>query len=75
LPLPVPPRQCVSDYLQGSGKDDAVKHETVRLIWRLCKYFRGQHHLEEIMWRENVTRKKIKEVFAALKDVVVVVYS
>jgi len=31
--------------------------------------------LEEIMWRENVTRKKIKEVFAALKDVVVVVYS
>ena len=44
-------------------------------MWRLCKYFRGQHHLEEIMWRENLTRKKLKEVFAALKDVIVVVCS
>jgi hypothetical protein len=27
-----------------------------RLLKRLCRYFRGTHHLEEIMWRENVDR-------------------
>ena len=27
------------------------------LFKRLCPYFHGKHHIEEIMWREKVSRK------------------
>lgn len=38
-----------------------------RLFARLCQYGRGRHHLEEIMWRENLTREDILSVLRDMK--------
>jgi hypothetical protein len=38
-----------------------------RLFRRLCVYFRGQHHIEEIMWRENVERLDLLRVLEKYK--------
>lgn len=44
---------------------------TYRLFKRLCIYFRGQHHLEEIMWRENVERGDLLTTLEKYKSVLV----
>ena len=43
-----------------------------RLLRRLCGYFRGTHHVEEIMWRENVERFDVMNVLEKYKDFLVV---
>jgi nitrogen permease regulator 3-like protein len=43
------------------------------LFKRLCPYFHGKHHIEEIMWREKVSRKAIFSVLANYGDVLVTV--
>lgn len=42
-----------------------------RLLKRLCRYFRGTHHLEEIMWRENVERFDLLQVLDKYKNILV----
>jgi hypothetical protein len=41
------------------------------LFKRLCVYFHGQYHLEEIMWRENVSRSELRTVLGTYQDIIV----
>jgi hypothetical protein len=40
-----------------------------QMLKRLSPYFHGQHHVEEIMWRETVSRKAIQSVFATYTNI------
>ncbi|KAF1323123.1 Nitrogen permease regulator 3-like protein, partial [Globisporangium splendens] len=46
------------DYLDKIATTNPV----YTLFKRLCVYFHGQYHLEEIMWRENVSRSELRTV-------------
>ena len=46
---------------------------TYRLLRQLCPYFHGQHHLEEIMWREYLDRKTIHLVISTYSEYLVTV--
>ena len=39
------------------------------LFLRLCQYFRGQHPLEEIMWRENLSRQQLVGVLSSFSSI------
>ena len=56
-------------YLEQIANDTPV----YQLFKRLCPYFHGKHHVEEIMWRETVSRKAIMSVLANYGDVLVTV--
>uniref|UniRef100_A0A6B2L715 GATOR1 complex protein NPRL3 C-terminal HTH domain-containing protein n=1 Tax=Arcella intermedia TaxID=1963864 RepID=A0A6B2L715_9EUKA len=48
---------------------NSLKDETATFVQfkKICPYLRGRHHVEEIMWRENITRddfNKISEKFS-----------
>lgn len=44
-----------------------------RLLYsRLLHYFRGHHHLEEIMYNENMRRSQLKTLFDKFRSVLVV---
>lgn len=40
------------------------------LFHLLLPYFHGQHHVQEIMWRENLRREEVYDVLRAYKDIV-----
>lgn len=42
-----------------------------QLLRRLAPYFRGRHTIEEIMWRENVSREQLNKLFAKHKNILV----
>lgn len=47
----------------------------VPVMWtgsRLLHYFRGHHHLEEIMYNENMRRSHLKTLFDKFRSVLVV---
>ena len=56
-----------SAYLASIADDTPVYH----MFKRLSPYFHGKHHVEEIMWRETVSRKAIQSVFATYSNVLV----
>jgi len=39
---------------------------------RLLQYFRGHHHLEEIMYNENMRRSQLKTLLDKFRNVLVV---
>ncbi|GAM17101.1 hypothetical protein SAMD00019534_002760, partial [Acytostelium subglobosum LB1] len=43
-------------------------HTYIHLMIRLVPYFRGQHHLEEIMWRENISRDDLNKILKKYKN-------
>ncbi|XP_038069233.1 GATOR complex protein NPRL3-like [Patiria miniata] len=59
-------RQCVMNV------PAAKKPEDLKLFARLCPYFRGRHHLEEIMYYENVNRSQVYMLLEKFKQVLVV---
>ncbi|KAG5832170.1 hypothetical protein ANANG_G00288250 [Anguilla anguilla] len=46
--------------------------EDLRMFARLLHYFRGHHHLEEIMYNENMRRSQLKTLFDKFRSVLVV---
>jgi len=44
-----------------------------KLFLRVLPYFRGKIHMEEIMWRETVTRDEMLIVIEEYKSILVVV--
>jgi len=55
---PIPLRPFEISYLERISE----RGLTFQLFQRLCPYFRGGHHIEEIMWRENITREELMKV-------------
>ncbi|RLN93931.1 hypothetical protein BBJ28_00005361 [Nothophytophthora sp. Chile5] len=54
-------------YLAKIAKPNPV----FTLFKRLCVYFHGEHHLEEIMWRENLSRGELRTVMSTYQDIIV----
>nr|XP_020511552.1 GATOR complex protein NPRL3 isoform X1 [Labrus bergylta] len=50
----------------------AQNQEDLRMFARLLHYFRGHHHLEEIMYNENMRRSQLKTLFDKFRSVLVV---
>ncbi|KAM9780154.1 GATOR1 complex protein NPRL3 isoform 1-T1 [Neosynchiropus ocellatus] len=50
----------------------AQNPEDLRMFARLLHYFRGHHHLEEIMYNENIRRSQLKTLFDKFRSVLVV---
>ncbi|TRY89191.1 hypothetical protein DNTS_025383 [Danionella cerebrum] len=50
----------------------AQNPEDLRLFARLLPYFRGHHHLEEIMYNENLRRSQLKTLFDKFRSVLVI---
>ncbi|KAI1883947.1 hypothetical protein AGOR_G00221320 [Albula goreensis] len=50
----------------------AQNPEDLRMFARLLHYFRGRHHLEEIMYNENMRRSQLKTLFDKFHSVLVV---
>ncbi|XP_006637255.1 GATOR1 complex protein NPRL3 isoform X3 [Lepisosteus oculatus] len=50
----------------------AQSPEDLRMFARLLHYFRGRHHLEEIMYNENMRRSQLKTLFDKFRSVLVV---
>ncbi|XP_041735672.1 GATOR complex protein NPRL3 isoform X2 [Coregonus clupeaformis] len=51
----------------------AQSPEDLRMFARLLHYFRGHHHLEEIMYNENMRRSQLKTLFDKFRSVLVVI--
>jgi len=51
----------------------ALKYACARLVCnhRLCRYFRGKHPVEEILWRERVKRTDLDELCESFKPILV----
>ena len=45
--------------------------DSLQMFLRLCPYFRGEHHVEDIMWLENVGREAVMSTLHAFHDVIV----
>ena len=75
------PPSAALDLPNVSKTDELTEHEKAyihrlatnaqvqKLFEKLCVYFRGKHHLEEIMWRENISRNEICVVLSVFKDI------
>ncbi|XP_061761042.1 GATOR complex protein NPRL3 isoform X1 [Nerophis ophidion] len=50
----------------------AQNQEDLRMFTRLLHYFRGHHHLEEIMYNENMRRSQLKTLLDKFRSVLVV---
>ncbi|XP_051569602.1 GATOR complex protein NPRL3-like [Myxocyprinus asiaticus] len=50
----------------------AQNPENLRLFARLLHYFRGHHHLKEIMYNENMRRSQLKTLFDKFRSVLVI---
>ncbi|XP_071976907.1 GATOR1 complex protein NPRL3 isoform X2 [Engystomops pustulosus] len=50
----------------------AQNQEDLKMFARLLHYFRGQHHLEEIMYNENMRRSQLLMLFDKFRSVLVV---
>ncbi|XP_028905019.1 GATOR complex protein NPRL3 isoform X1 [Ornithorhynchus anatinus] len=50
----------------------AQNPEDLRMFARLLHYFRGRHHLEEIMYNENARRSQLLTLFDKFRSVLVV---
>ncbi|XP_077865259.1 GATOR1 complex protein NPRL3-like [Saccoglossus kowalevskii] len=49
----------------------ASNEEDLKLFARLCPYFRGKHHLEEIMYYENLRRSQLLTLLDKFRDVLI----
>ncbi|XP_033631245.1 GATOR complex protein NPRL3-like [Asterias rubens] len=59
-------RHCVMNVPAARNPED------LKLFARLCQYFRGRHHLEEIMYYENVNRSQVYMLLEKFKQVLVI---
>ncbi|XP_065846842.1 GATOR1 complex protein NPRL3-like [Oscarella lobularis] len=58
-------REKVLQVQSASDEDD------LRLFAKLCRYFDGKHHLEEIMYYENITRSQLLTILDKFGEIVI----
>ena len=59
-------------YLDSVNR--TVDPSAATLFARLCPYFRGRHTQNEIMWRENVSRRELALLLEVYKEQLVVLW-
>ncbi|XP_071965277.1 GATOR1 complex protein NPRL3-like isoform X2 [Antedon mediterranea] len=67
--------EILTEYLSKDEIESVCKvpaansPEDLKLFARLCPYFRGHHHLEEIMYLENVNRSQLHTILDKFSSV------
>ena len=61
-----------TDELYSYQSDDYPSDDVI-LLERLCRmgYFKGGHHLEEIMYLENIRRSQLLQILDKFRDVLI----
>lgn len=56
-----------------SYQSDGYPSDDIILLDRLCRmgYFKGGHHLEEIMYLENIRRSQLLQILDKFRDVLI----
>ncbi|KAK7084490.1 Nitrogen permease regulator-like 3 [Halocaridina rubra] len=68
-------RRQLDTYLSVAEKEMVMKVEAaqnpedLKLFAKLCMYFRGQHHLEEMMYRVNLRRSQLLQIIDKFRQV------
>uniref|UniRef100_A0A915KEH0 GATOR complex protein NPRL3 n=1 Tax=Romanomermis culicivorax TaxID=13658 RepID=A0A915KEH0_ROMCU len=57
-------------YARQIGENRSF-YDDVRLFCKLIKYFNGQHHLEDIMFRENLRRHELMRILTEFNAVLI----
>ncbi|KAF9994304.1 Nitrogen permease regulator 3 [Entomortierella chlamydospora] len=80
-------RQDESSILPNPGQASEVEREwmghmcrdqprsVAELFMRLIHYFDGQHHVEEILFREQIVAKDLKTVLSAFRDFLILTWA
>ncbi|KAF8939654.1 Nitrogen permease regulator 3 [Dissophora ornata] len=80
-------RQDLSSILSNPGQASEAEREwmlrmcenqprsAVELFMRLIQYFDGQHHVEEILFREQVVAKDLKTVLTAFREFLILTWA
>ena len=68
---PIPLRAYEQRYLDEVGLKDKDRGPSYSLLCKLAPYFRGQHHIEEIIWRENIRREDLMTVLERYQSLLV----
>ncbi|KAF9396377.1 Nitrogen permease regulator 3 [Podila verticillata] len=80
-------RQDASSILPNPGQASEVEREWItrmcenqpqsvhRLFMRLIHYFDGQHHVEEILFREQIVAKDLKTVLTAFREFLILTWA
>ena len=55
-------------YLKAKYEDERPSFQTFLM---LCQYFRGRHHVEEIMQQTLLSRSQLSDIFHEYQDVLV----
>ncbi|XP_076056058.1 GATOR complex protein Nprl3 isoform X2 [Oratosquilla oratoria] len=70
-------KQMLDEHLSPSEKEMVMKvpashnAEDLKLFARICPYLRGQHHLEEIMYRANLWRSELLQILDKFHEVLI----
>lgn len=59
--------------LMEMSKHPAIEDKDIILFLQMCKYFRGQHHLEEIMYYENRRRSDLNTLIDKFRNLLITV--
>eukprot|EP01127_Copromyxa_protea_P015892 TRINITY_DN4641_c0_g1_i1.p1 TRINITY_DN4641_c0_g1~~TRINITY_DN4641_c0_g1_i1.p1 ORF type:complete len:504 (+),score=93.39 TRINITY_DN4641_c0_g1_i1:1096-2607(+) len=65
---PIPLTAEEEAYLDKKFNDGS---QTFLVFKKLCRFFRGYHHYEEIMWRENIKREVLMDIIERYSEVLV----
>ncbi|KAF9413192.1 Nitrogen permease regulator 3 [Podila epigama] len=80
-------RQDASSILPNPGQASETEREWImrmcenqpqsvhRLFMRLIQYFDGQHHVEEILFREQIVAKDLKTVLTAFREFLILTWA
>ncbi|KAG0094016.1 Nitrogen permease regulator 3 [Podila epicladia] len=66
-------RQDASSILPNPGQASEVEREWITRI--LIHYFDGQHHVEEILFREQIVAKDLKTVLTAFREFLILTWA
>ena len=61
-------RKAISENIHGLNNSYESSLQLFNLFKKLLPYFDGKHHMQEIMWAENVTRKEINTLLSVYSE-------